>query len=237
MIGALLSLAGGLIANNQKKKAQARADWMNSPQGIRENFEAANLNPLLAFQAPGVGTGAGAPVGLGDGLAQSFAAAGSLVDSRQAALEMEKARLETENQRLEKIANDHILTPDTPGIYGAGNGKSDSRDFRSGGSGPSAFPLESDALTPPVRDVYNLYADVFDPQTGRYVSIPNPDLMDAGPVESAYALSQIGSADLVQNGFGLGGVGGQDKKARKAKPKPKKQTKQKRGDRRSRRQN
>lgn len=53
----------------------------------------------------------------------------------------------------------------------------------------------------PQRDVYNLYVDVFDSQTGRWVSIPNPDLTDTSPTEALHSLSALGAADYIQNGL------------------------------------
>lgn len=248
MLGALLSFVGGRIANRQKQKAQARADWMNSPQGIRENYEAAGFNPLLAFQAPGVGTGAGAPLGLGDGLAQSFAAAGSLVDSRQAALEVEKARLETENQRLEKIANDHILTPDVPGIYGGRNASAQG-DRASLSHAADRQLFGGTAHVAPGREIevapYTVGSGVTEINnrfTGP-IAVPGADGEPWGIDEAATAIvfgapqMALNAGKALQQELVQRNAEKAWRKYQSRKPKPKKQTKEKRGDRRSRRQN
>ncbi len=215
LIGAAAGLVGGFLDREDNKDARRKADYNNSPQGIRDRAEAAGFNPLV-FAGPGTGTGAQYAPTMGSSLATTLSlAAESYTDAQR--LELQKSELELEKQRLEKLVKATTLTPKVPGVYG--NGVADRKGgvdpVRNSDSDKSAFPSVSASLTPPPRDKYNLYVDVFDPETGRWISIPNPDLIDIGPTEATYSLAALGAADVLQNGLGLGGVGGATRAARK----------------------
>jgi len=209
LVGGALSFFGGRSARKQSQRQWEINRQDNLPQGIRANAEAAGFNPLV-FAGPGVGNGAGYQPTMG----HELSTAGQIVTDASLALENQKIRraeLELENKRLEELVKANTLRPTTPGVYGARNGLSSTNRASDNGNAPypasgesseSPFPrLEEATLKPPARDTYNLYVDVYDSQTERWTTIPNPDLMDAGPVETAYAMSQIGAADLVQNGI------------------------------------
>ncbi len=187
-------ILGAALNANERKKDR----FMNSPQGIRKNAEAAGFNPLL-FTGPGTGTGAQYAPTMGNIIANTGAAmAGTLTD--QEALKMQKAQLDMENQRLTELVERTTLRPDVPGIYGARDDRLAGRDtIDSASPSGSPYPQDKTVRAVPERDAYNLYVDVYDSQTDRWVSIPNPDLMESGPIESTYAMAQIGAADVVQN--------------------------------------
>lgn len=113
--GPVLSLVGSLFGAKKSSDASKRADWNNSPQGIRANAEEAGFNPL-AFVGPGTGTGAGYAPQMGSIIANGFAAAADQWTNEKQ-LQLQKAQLEQENERLKKLSEKTILTPKVGGIY------------------------------------------------------------------------------------------------------------------------
>jgi hypothetical protein len=113
---------------------------MNSPQGIRENFEAAGFNPLLGFYGNGNGTGAQYAPTMGNIIANGMATVGDQIQN-QRALEMQKAQLEMENARLQKLTEEQTLRENNPGVYGRnGNSESNNSDMvTDSGIGDTAY--------------------------------------------------------------------------------------------------
>lgn len=117
-IAAGASLLGGLFGSSAKKKAVAQQNWYNHPTQVRQRAEEAGFNPL-AFIGPGVGQQTGtsyAPI-----MGQSIADAGAAyADGKQAEkqLEMQRAELEMENERLDALVKATKLTENVGGIYG-----------------------------------------------------------------------------------------------------------------------
>ena len=206
----------------ENERARDFADRTSDPAYIRKRAEAAGFNPLTA---PGGNTAVPGAAGAGASSAQTHApqigyqatnlgALALSAHSEAVALANQKAQLEMEAERLAQIVERQTLTPQVPGVYHHGRAarrsseasevREEARDNlgRSGASGPSAghiAPSDLDAL--PARDVYNLYSTVYDPMTGRTISIPNPDLMEMGLGELIGSGATIGAADLSQNWF------------------------------------
>lgn len=225
-ISAVASLAGGAL----NRRAQKKANAANSPAGQVQQWEDAGINPIFGISSGGYIPQQASTIG--DAFATAGGRIGQALDLKHEQ-NLRETNLELENEKLRKEM-DILANPTSPGYlerYGGvlplpslgGSNGQDSNLYRdSASAGPSPFPSHSDDIGLPKRDVYNLYVDVYDPTTDRWVSIPNPDLMDAGPVESAYAMAQLGAADLVQNGLEFGGVGAatnNDVKRPKARPK------------------
>ncbi|MGR3624503.1 hypothetical protein [Pseudophaeobacter sp.] len=222
-IGAVASLAGGAL----NRRAQKKANAANSPAGQVAQWEAAGINPAF-----GISSGGYIPqqaTSMGDAFAEAGGQFARALDMKHDK-ELRETNMELENEKLRKEI-DILANPSDPsylerygGILplpsgGSGNGQNSDLYRDSASAGPSPFPSHADDIGLPKRDVYNLYVDVYDPSTDRWMSVPNPDLMDAGPLESAYALAQLGSADLVQNGLELGGVGGETYRDKTNRPK------------------
>lgn len=198
IIGALIGGAVSLIGGRKQRKAQAaaRADanYRNSPQGIRDNAEAAGFNPLV-FAGPGTGTGAQyAPV-----FGNEYAQAGAMISdafAQEEALKIQRSELELQNKRLEEIVKQTTLTPDIPGIYGsdrAYNSNTGGGFLRRGGvdGNPSAGLGHDDipSILVPWRT-----------ENGEIVMLPNPDLPDADQYVPAIA---GGSAGSIQSWLGI----------------------------------
>ncbi len=181
LIGAAAGLVGGFLDRKDRKDARRKADYNNSPQGIRDRAEAAGFNPLV-FAGPGTGTGAQYAPTMGGSLATSLSlAAESFTDARR--LELQKTELELEKQRLEKLVKDTTLTPRVPGVYGRVQESIQGNAGRSGGigsgvSGPRvpAGIGGGDSLLGGVNPSDNVHGTV--PYTGMFgtqIPGPNPD--------------------------------------------------------------
>lgn len=113
------SFLGGLFSNNQEKKALERANYLNSPAGIRAEAEAAGFNPLVFA---GVGTGTGAQYA--PNFSNPLAAASSIVADGFIAnegMKIQQAQLELENRRLEETVKALEFKPTVGGIYPRAN--------------------------------------------------------------------------------------------------------------------
>lgn len=124
MFGALLgiggSLLGGVLSRNSAKKAQDRQNEYNSPEEIRARAEAAGFNPL-SFIGPGVGNQA-APVAsghMGAAVADASMLAADAINAQKRE-QGELAKLEQQNQQLQKQITQMTIRPKGAGIYGNG---------------------------------------------------------------------------------------------------------------------
>lgn len=221
LLGAGLSMFGA-----SKARKQAKEDALNKFVDLRQAAERGGFNPLTALQATG-GAGFGAygssapPLAsielltsFGNKLGEEFSGA---ADRRRATetLQHDLAKLQLDQARSgvlvppPRSATAALggLAPLRPPV--ATLGQSSERDPNAsrsglvvsrGNSGSGGVGGSGEPLTPPEMPLYNLYIEVYDPTTGRTSRIPNPDLLDAGPVEMATGLSVIGFADAAQNG-------------------------------------
>lgn len=208
LISAGASLLGGIFGKSKAK--YVTPDYAK----IRRKAEAAGFNPLTALTAA-----PGQVVQSQNYMGSAIADAGLLLAdgmAKKAEQEGEVSKLREQNQKLAEKLQQATLRPRIGGIYAAtestpslrqalgvqGEVSSDPAVVGSagrsggGGSGGAVQPV-----TPPQMDRYNLYVEVYDPMTKRYTRIPNPDLMDTGPVEMATGMAVIGAADLSQNGI------------------------------------
>lgn len=211
VIGGVSSLLGGLFGSRQKAKYVV-PDYA----GIRRKAEAAGFNPLTALtQGP-----QGQVVQSQNYMGQAIADAGLLLADgmqKKADEQGEIAQLKKQNEDLREKLTNQTLRPKVPGIYAQTESTPSLRQAlgvqgeissdpavvgRSGHRGGSGVVGAVQPVTPPAMDRYNLYVEVYDPMTGRYSRIPNPDLMDTGPVEMATGMAVIGAADAAQNGGG-----------------------------------
>lgn len=119
VLGALITAGSSILGAGMNAQARKRSDRMNSPAGIRANAEKAGFNPLL-FVGPGTGTGAQYAPTMGNIIANAGAAIGNQVIDGEA-LQIQKAELEMENQRLQHLIEQTTLRAPIPGIYGARN--------------------------------------------------------------------------------------------------------------------
>lgn len=215
VVTAGLSLLGGLFGSRkQKTETTSKVDY----QYIRDAASAAGFNPLTALQnggsanastvtTGGMGSGAFVSEALEKGLQGYFNgdqfARDQVKDKLEAEMMREQIKVLKDAQRPLQSRDFGFNVPtakNTSGVdYAAppvlSRVADGGRGSRGGGAGGGVQPL-----TPPAMDQYNLYVEVYDPDTKRYTKIPNPDLMDSGPVEVATGLSMIGLADAVQNG-------------------------------------
>lgn len=143
---------------------------MNSPQGIRANAEEAGFNPL-AFVGPGTGTGAGYAPQMGSIIANGFAAAADQWTNEKQ-LQLQKAQLEQENERLKKLSEKTILTPKVGGIYSKG-GRNDKTTGL--GSGPTA----------------DLTRDAIDAGIGRTAGVAPGREVEAAPYQSTPLVMEV----------------------------------------------
>lgn len=123
-IGAVGSLAGGLIDDKQNRKAQARQNAFNvsqnDPANIRAKFEAAGFNPLLGVQgwSPTQQTSF-APSGMGTAIAEAGGVAAQYLQNK-AKEASEVTRLQQQNAKLSEMLRDKALRPIVGGIFGSG---------------------------------------------------------------------------------------------------------------------
>lgn len=114
-LGAILSGIGSIFGARSASRARRRADYNNSPQGIRANAEAAGFNPLV-FAGPGTGTGAQyAPIA-GQMIADALASFGGAFDETTQ-LREENTRLRQETEQLNRRATAATLNAEYGGIY------------------------------------------------------------------------------------------------------------------------
>lgn len=194
VLGAGVSLFGARKQRKAQAAARADANYRNSPQGIRDNAEAAGFNPLV-FAGPGTGTGAQyAPV-----FGNEYAQAGAMISdafAQEEALKIQRSELELQNKRLEEIVKQTTLTPDVPGIYGA------DRAYSSNSSG--GFLRRGGLDGSPAAGVgYDDIPSILVPwrtENGEIVMLPNPDLPDADQYVPAIA---GGSAGSIQSWLGI----------------------------------
>lgn len=218
-IGAGSSLIGGAL----NRRAQRKANDANRPINQVREWEAAGINPIFGISSGGFIPHQAASIGDSFATAGSQFARGLELDHAE---KLKQTELAKENEKLrEKL--DEVAKPRQRGHmerYGdilplPSNGDVDEKPkFTRSPTSDSALPVAADDRSAPVRDQYNLYVDVFDSQTDRWITIPNPDLMDMGPSEIAASMAMIGAADGLQNGLGIGGVGGESEKPKKKKP-------------------
>lgn len=115
-LGAIISGIGSLLGARSASRARRRAEYNNSPAGIRANAEAAGFNPLV-FAGPGTGTGAQyAPVA-GQMIADALSTFGGAFDETTE-LRQENSRLQQETERLNRRATAATLNAEYGGIYG-----------------------------------------------------------------------------------------------------------------------
>lgn len=200
LIGGGIKLLGGIFGNRSAKKqrAQALEDQREQFVRLRDAAEAAGFNPLTALQAaptgglvnptPALASGSFIADALGAGVDTYFNAKQRQRDVERDLLEKSLMRQELQNMQmqgkaLEKSMRFGFEIPQAKNYTGVSK------------TSPSLAEREI-----PERDSYNLYVDVYDPTTKRWMTIPNPDLMDAGPMEMATGLATIGAADAAQNG-------------------------------------
>lgn len=120
---------------------------------------------------------------------------------QQQELALRKSQYELEVERFNELMRRSSMRPVVPGLYG-NHQRGDSMESRVNFPQPAvgASDVKLPSRQPPKSESYNLYVDVYDQKTRRWVQIPNPDLMDAGPVEMATGMATIGAADAAQNG-------------------------------------
>lgn len=218
LIGAGASLLGGLF----NRSAQNKANERNRPVNQVKEWEEAGINPLFGISSGGyiphqANTAIGDSVATAGGIYAEHLRGNKEQELRETQIELENELLKKELDKLAKpVEPSHMerygkVLPLPSSVGGFNERTAEVNDLYrdSASAGPSPFPSHADDIGLPKRDVYNLYVDVYDSQTDRWVTIPNPDLMDAGPLESTYAMAQIGAADFIQNALEAGGVGGQ----------------------------
>jgi|GEM_PF-3081440 len=227
LISGATSLLGGLFGRSQAKSDLAMQRQLineqneyNNPTNIRKRAEEAGFNPL-SFIGPGVGLQTQtAQVNSGNYMGAAIADAGmafagAMADKAKFAETKKLNDLEMANAKLQNQILQLTLRPKVGGVYA---GRQSTPTIQAALGGGNAVSSDStvvvgvghnrrvssrgvgDSVTPPPMDRYNLYVEVYDPLTGRTSRIPNPDLMDAGPVEMATGMATIGAADAVQNG-------------------------------------
>lgn len=205
-------IAGKIFGGGKPQRTSNSVDYKK----LVRSAQAAGFNPLTALRNGGAGQYVADAIG--QGIDTYFNRDQVAADKELQRLEIdlrkeELTELRNRNQSIAKGADYGYRIPQKPSLV-VGDARDVSQDLngdgvlpRSRGSGPTSGPTHAGYLEPPARDIYNLYVEVYDSQTGHWITIPNPDLMDAGPVESAYAMGILGAADIAQNGLGLGGVG------------------------------
>lgn len=140
---------------------------LNRPQWQRQGAEAAGFNPLL-FAAPnGIASGASATMGgatwAGNPMGDAVARAGSAIADgfgRAADLDMQRAELELERERVEGLLENMKLRPEVPGIM------STSRTAAKGGVGGGVADAILDVKTPTVTSADHVNASSYvDPRS------------------------------------------------------------------------
>lgn len=117
VIAAGASLLGGILGRNSEKKAIAAQNEYNKPVNIRARAEEAGFNPLL-FVGAGVGqqTATGGSNIMGSAIANAGLALADGMD-KEKMLEIERARLAMDREKLDALLNNATIRPKVGGIY------------------------------------------------------------------------------------------------------------------------
>lgn len=182
IVGAVAGpIAGGLFGS-KKETTKQTTDFV----ALRKSAEAAGFNPLTALKATG---GAGFQQTTHPGLSSAEWLAEAIGAGAQA-----WAKFDPMQQQKDQLELD-LMTAEVQRLKA-------SPSYQAFPSPPaSRHVLGNEEVVFPERQKFDLYVDVYDSLTKRWVTIPNPDLLDAGPVEIATGLATIGAADAVQNGI------------------------------------
>lgn len=116
-LAAAAPLIGGLLDNIFATKRQNKQNAYNHPAQVRKRAEEAGVNPLL-FMGPGVGQQNGV---ISPTIGNAISSAAQLYLSgtqEQQRIEMERTRLEMENQALQRALEGVGAPQSVPGIYG-----------------------------------------------------------------------------------------------------------------------
>lgn len=118
LIKGAFGLLGGLFGKKSAAKAQAQQNWYNAPKQQVARWLEAGINPLWGISngASGNQQGTGYTPIMGNAIAQAGAA---YADGKQAEqqLEIQRAELEMENERLDALVKATKLTENVGGIY------------------------------------------------------------------------------------------------------------------------
>lgn len=135
---------------------------------------------------------------LGRGIADAFA---SFSDQQMQEKEyaLRKSQLEIEQQRLSELMQRATMRPIVGGVYDQQVGIGRQAHLDAGGSSSPSSPVPAGQAPPSAAglpssvkpETFPMYVDVYDQKTRRYVTIPNPDLMDTGPSELATGMAMI----------------------------------------------
>lgn len=118
LIPAAASLLGGFANRRATKKANARAEAYQDPKNIRARYEAAGFNPLLGMQgSPGTVWPGMVPT-MGDSIANAGMLLSQGITQRQQQVEAENSALRTEKEALQTAAQNSVIRPTVPGLYG-----------------------------------------------------------------------------------------------------------------------
>lgn len=115
--GPIGAIGGALIGARANKKAADKANELQDPVYMRERLEAAGLNPAVHY-----GSMASRQIAVaqpGSLVANGFAAAADILQTDKS-LEIQRTRLEQENERLNREVTRLTLNPKVPGVYGHG---------------------------------------------------------------------------------------------------------------------
>ena len=158
-------------ADDQAAAQRQRELMMSDPAYIRERAQASGFNPLMfagsAFQG----------LNYAPSFGQRTADVSAMLANeghQQKQLEIQKSQLELENRRLDELVKSQTINAKVPGIYGEASADDG----------------------PPEMEKVNRYVLAWDPDKGRYVKLPNPDLHDMGAAEIATGTALIEAADL-----------------------------------------
>lgn len=136
LIGGASSLLGGLFGKSSAKKATSRQNEYNKPINIRKRAEEGGFNPLLWAGTGNIQNQPTASGMMGNAIANAgLYAADSMKDKE--ALDIEKASLAMDRERLDELLQQNTIRPKKGGIY-SGMAKTP----RNGGVG-SLAPLAS----------------------------------------------------------------------------------------------
>ncbi len=223
LISGATSLLGGLFGRKQAKDDLAMQRQLineqneyNNPTNIRKRAEDAGFNPL-SFIGPGVGLQTQtAQVNSGNYMGAAIADAGmAMADAMSKKAELGRLdKLSQANAKLQAKVQSLTLRPKVGGVYAQRQETPSLRAALGGGNattvGSGSVVVASDdaggnrasggdQLTPPPMRQENLYVEVFDPDTGRKIRVPNPDLLEAGVIDTATGMALMGYYDVKQN--------------------------------------
>lgn len=140
LISAGASLLGGFVSGkdankNHKKQVERMRNQQvmlqhqldaGRPSWIRQGAEAGGFNPLLFAGPSGVAGNLSSPAITSNPMGDAIARAGAVVADgfgKAADLDMQRAELDLERQRVEALAENLKLRPKVPGVYGTGGDK------------------------------------------------------------------------------------------------------------------